>query len=265
MNEMQELKKMLTDINSRIKSVNNELAVLPKGSLNVENRRGRPVPVHTKYEQGKRIRTSLLGNIDIQAKLLRAEFLQEELQCLEHNKLIIEKAIAQCKPYNFESRLHETEIRLKCDVAELLSHYFRTYDKISTWAAEYAPTDYRSSERRHVTSRGLYVRSKSEVLIAEKLYEYSISFRYEQPVIASDITLHPDFTIMRKDGKMFYWEHLGLTNSQKYLDLQNRKTQLYASIDIVPWDNLIITYDNADGIIDLRIVESEIKNKLYVP
>ena len=43
-----------------------------------------------------------------------------------------------------------------------------------------------------------------------------------------------------------------------------RKMQLYASVGIVPWDNLIVTYDNSDGIIDLRIVKAEIENKLVL-
>ena len=36
------------------------------------------------------------------------------------------------------------------------------------------------SSKRHTTSRGLKVRSKSELLIAEKLSEHGILFRYEQ-------------------------------------------------------------------------------------
>ena len=38
--------------------------------------------------------------------------------------------------------------------------------------------------------------------------------------------------------------------------------KMYALIDIVPWQNLIITYDTTDGNIDMRKVESEIVCKL---
>lgn len=37
---------------------------------------------------------------------------------------------------------------------------------------------------------------------------------------------------------------------------------MYEKAGIVPWDNLIVTYDGADGNLNLAIVESEIKNKL---
>ena len=31
-----------------------------------------------------------------------------------------------------------------------------------------------------------------------------------------------------------------------------------------PWDNMIVTYDTSDGNVDLRIIESEIRNKLLI-
>ena len=38
--------------------------------------------------------------------------------------------------------------------------------------------------------------------------------------------------------------------------------RIYAEAGIVPWKNLIITYDSEDGILDLEAVEAEIKNKV---
>ena len=55
-----------------------------------------------------------------------------------------------------------------------------------------------------------------------------------------------------------------MTNVRSYLDWQRKKAEIYAEGGFVPWENLIITYDNTDGIIDLRIVESEIINKLII-
>lgn len=37
---------------------------------------------------------------------------------------------------------------------------------------------------------------------------------------------------------------------------------MYETADIVPWKNLIVTYDNENGTIDLAIIDGEIRNKL---
>ena len=38
--------------------------------------------------------------------------------------------------------------------------------------------------------------------------------------------------------------------------------QIYAEAGITPWKNLIVTYDDENGLLDLRTVESEIINRI---
>ena len=58
---------------------------------------------------------------------------------------------------------------------------FLTPDRKGRWGdGFYRQSDYMPEKKIHTTSKGLKVRSKSEVLIAEKLYEHNIEFRYEQ-------------------------------------------------------------------------------------
>ena len=135
-----------------------------------------------------------------------------------------------------------------------------------SWTDEpYEKSGFRQHELTQMTSRGLLVRSKSELLIAEMLYKYGIEFRYEQIYRVPGCTpTAADFTIRRADGKIFIWEHEGLVNSRSYLARQQRKAETYAKLGYVPWDNLIITYDTDGGNIDLRIVESIIKTRLLV-
>ena len=73
----------------------------------------------------------------------------------------------------------------------------------------------------------------------------------------------PDFTIMRKrDGKLFYWEYCGLPHDEEYMRRHKWKLSMYEKAGIVPWDNLIVTYGDRKANVDMRIVESEIMNKL---
>lgn len=53
-----------------------------------------------------------------------------------------------------------------------------------------------------------------------------------------------------------------MTSNEKYMKHHKWKMDMYETSVIVPWKNLIITYDDEDGIIDTSIIESEIKNKL---
>ena len=73
----------------------------------------------------------------------------------------------------------------------------------------------------------------------------------------------PDFTIKRpRDGKIIYWEHLGMTADAAYLESNIKKMRQYAEVGITPWDNLIITYDQSDGGIDVKIIDALIRGWL---
>lgn len=135
--------------------------------------------------------------------------------------------------------------------------------RIIEWMALPSPqTRYRPEDLNKKTTSGYYVRSKSEVVLAEKLREYRLPFKYEYPIQIGGHEYLPDFTVMRKDGKLVYIEHCGLMNSEEYRKNFWQKMQAYALGGIVPWDNLIITYDDEDGNIDVNIIEAEIKSKI---
>ena len=53
-----------------------------------------------------------------------------------------------------------------------------------------------------------------------------------------------------------------LPAAKKYMDRHKRKLEIYERADIAPWTNLIITYDDQYGNINMNVVESEIKCKI---
>jgi len=69
----------------------------------------------------------------------------------------------------------------------------------------------------HRTSKGLAVRSKSELIIAEALASVGIAFEYEKPLCLGGSTRYPDFTIDDEiSGRTVFWEHLGLIEREDY-------------------------------------------------
>ena len=67
------------------------------------------------------------------------------------------------------------------------------------------------------TSTGVPVRSKSEVIVADRLTSNGIIYHYEEELkLKHDdgkvTTRYPDFTIHDDDsGVTYYWEHLGMS------------------------------------------------------
>ncbi|RME53638.1 MAG: exonuclease, partial [Deltaproteobacteria bacterium] len=81
--------------------------------------------------------------------------------------------------------------------------------------------------RIHQTLADVVVRSKSEVIIANMLFERGIPFSYEQPLFASDGTFYlPDFTITWR-GTDYYWEHLGMLHRDEYRAHWEKKRAWY--------------------------------------
>jgi len=68
----------------------------------------------------------------------------------------------------------------------------------------------------HRTLADVMVRSKSEVIISNMLFDRDIAFEYEKPLYAPDGTFYlPDFTILWR-GDRYFWEHLGLLVRDEY-------------------------------------------------
>lgn len=113
----------------------------------------------------------------------------------------------------------------------------------------------------HRTSKGEWVRSKSEVIIADHLYRHGIEPPiYELPLKLGGATKYPDFTIEdAESGTNYYWEHCGMLHVPSYLRRWKEKLAWYEANGIResggPNGTLIITRDEANGSIDSSKIE----------
>ena len=119
----------------------------------------------------------------------------------------------------------------------------------------------------HRTERGDLVRSKSELVIADKLLARGIDYAYEQPlVLTNGRTRYPDFTIAdHAQGVTFYWEHLGMLDDQGYRARWEGKRAEYLECGIGPHEDgggpegtLIETRDEPGGSLDAAAIASVI-------
>ncbi len=95
----------------------------------------------------------------------------------------------------------------------------------------------------HKTESGIWVRSKSEVIIANILYRSQIPFDYEEKLFYEKTKWkEPDFTI-KYNEKIWYWEHLGMTDDEKYNDDWKEKKEIYGRLGIM--NQLITTKESS--------------------
>ena len=220
----------------------------------------------SKGADGKRKR----NQVDVDAPevrgFLRGVYLREELALVEKNLRVIRRVHSSYFDYTPDDVLRLVPERFR-GMPE--SHFLLGLNgsadaglsELEAWArAPYKKSDYMPEGREHTTSRGLKVRSKSEAAICEALYKFEVPFRYEEELVVGRHKYAPDFVVRsQKNGKLFYWEHCGLTSSRDYMDRHYRKMQDYEKFGIVPWDNLIVTYDGEGGTINLAWIEAIIK------
>ena len=103
----------------------------------------------------------------------------------------------------------------------------------------------------HRTARGELVRSKSEVIIADRLYAHDLDYVYEPELELEGKIKRPDFSVIDGDaGIKWYWEHCGMMSDPTYKRNWEDKKEFYKKNGIVEGKNLIVTYDDEKGGLD---------------
>ena len=121
----------------------------------------------------------------------------------------------------------------------------------------------------YMPDEDVVVKSRVEYIIYRKLVEArdkhgNFWFGYEDKydVKGHSFDIHPDFRIEFADGRVIYWEHLGLVTSQSYMNDWDKRRKLYeAQSDF----DKVLTTDELRGISDKKIetiIEKMVSNVL---
>ena len=147
--------------------------------------------------------------------------------------------------------------------SELLTPFFTPHSQaLQDWMnSPYERNPKYPEQLIHKTGSGIYVRSKSEAIIALLLYTHKLPFRYECALTLGDTVIYPDFTIRHpQTDQIFYWEHFGLMDNESYRHTAFSKLDLYASNGIYPSLNLLTTYETKEHPLDSSMVEHLIQH-----
>ena len=124
-----------------------------------------------------------------------------------------------------------------------ISYFY--HPEMEAWLAQdYAKHPYPPTEWNYATEGGVYLRSKSEFLIATKLEENGIPYRYDAKITLSGKVEYPDFIIRNPfTGKTILWEHFGALHLSEYEKKMNTKMDLYLNHGFIPSDTIIYTFE----------------------
>lgn len=264
-----------------------ELKKCPAGELMISCEKNRTVYYCIYNDQGIRRRRKISRDKELIKKLARKKYLldyRDRLdeciaalsECARILKRNDETDVIERMPRNFDllpfelivgpvlssGKLHPADSAdVKCNGMRLHVSDMSAGDWMTL---QYRVNGYRREEKIHKSSCGLMMRSKGEIAWAERLLHWGLAFHYDELLFFAGEWISPDFIVMRKDGKLFYIEHCGLMEDEKYRNRHKHKLRLYEQAGIVPWDNLIVTYDRPDGSIDVELIDAEIKSKLLM-
>ncbi len=221
-----------------IDQLKDRIAALPKGTLHVHKIKGHSYFYHHYVVEGKRY-------ADIVREPQRIEAQLEERRQLEEICTNKQKILQKIRPeFKYALRALQAQFR----------EYAEEARRMKPTASE---NPYNPAHLIHRTARGDLVRSKSEVIIADLLYDMGIKYRYEACVAG----FYPDFTVENPfDRSYIYIEHCGV-DTEDYRNGFEVKLREYEDLGIVPGQNLIITGEK-DGHIDAKAIENILRRHL---
>ena len=283
MDNKKTIENMLAEISKMISLATKELNRSPRGRLSICKEKDGTRYFKLAYREGHRIRKGIGKNEQMIYALAHKAYLQEHLSRLKHNNDILAaclRKMVDCDPSDIIAVLPDNYSLL--DPAfivrpELLGgNIFRpcpsrdvrpvalktTIGDMSLWdwgRLPYCENTSYPEHKIHLASNGLFARSKSEVLLIEAYDRRSLPYHYDETVQIGSSWISPDFISAKRNGELVIHEHFGM-DSEGYNERRRRKMDLYETAGFYQGRNLILTFDDENGAIDMRLVEAILDN-----
>lgn len=187
----------------------------------------------------------------------------------DYDKKIYLKSLSELK--NIQRLLVQYEPYSLQDIYEKMNTYRKEMVKprvdsdimlIEKWSKiDYEKKPFKDAAVEIYTERGERVRSKTEKIIADKLYMRGIPYKYECPLLLEGFgKIYPDFTILSvKKRQEYIWEHFGMMDNSEYISKALSKIDLYQKNGYFPGHNLIISHETSASPINTKIIDELIE------
>lgn len=204
------------------------------------------------------------ANISLIKELAQKHYYSAINGVLNRNVSALRNLIKQYHPEDIQEIYENLSVVRKKLVAPLT---ISEEERIRQWNLEqHEGNSFHPENLRFETEQREFVRSKSEVIIANILYQHrkDILYKYEKPlellVDRKVKTIYPDFTILNiHTGKVWYWEHAGRMDDPVYANEFVKKTNSYMANGFMLGKDVIFTYETMANPLEIfairRIVE----------
>lgn len=226
---------------SQLEKEEHELKGSPGGTLVVRSRKKRIYY----YHRNKNSEKGITRDKSLIYSLARKTFLSTSISIRKKNLALLKKCLSNIStttpfPYSKYN-------------SPLLNNIMYNQTECE-WLSENAScNEYKKENLIYKTASGIYVRSKSERIIADRLFYYGVIFKYEPAFDTGKGVVFPDFLILKKDLSLLIWEHNGLSNDKAYNYRSKEKIELYNNAGFYQHHNLICTEERE--ILDVKAID----------
>ena len=279
LNIIEEAQKEINRLEKMLKGIDMFLSVAPEGYLKWQNKNGKTyyyqqylqdVPMIAdktmdteNFDKWKRkyIRRRDIG---IVAALAQKHYYSSVKPLVQKQLKELKQFVNKYPKENLEEIYEALSVERKRFVKPL---QVSVKQKIIQWEAEVYEKNTKYSENlKFETDQGELVRSKSEVIIANLLYQNQnhMLYKYERPlemtIEGRSKIVYPDFTILSKrTGKIIYWEHAGRMDDPYYVNDFVKKMNTYVTNGLLPGKDVILTYETQNNPLEISAVKRMIK------
>ena len=251
-NIAQELKARNELLSKSVRDIETRIELLPEGRLCVKHRKDQDYYYVADIERSERYLR--FNEIKLIRELAQKDYLKRVLKAARQELNAIEKM-----QLLYPDKLAE-------DVYDQLPDARKKYvqpinlcdDTLARKWMEtpYARKPFKKGSPEFYTLKGERVRSKSEVIIADRLAAKGIPYRYECPLMVGKEVYHPDFTILRmSDRKILYHEHCGKMDDPGYTEDMLVRANNYSEAGIIIGDRLFYTFESSTSPIDIKALD----------
>ena len=243
------LSKCIEDIEKKMQS-------FPDGRINVRVRKGKTYYYLAcsdscdKYLSRKD--TKLIE------QLIQKDYLNRVLKRAKEEQSVLEK-ILKLYPDNLAEDVFDQLSEKRKSFIKPINVYDDAYAQ--KWmTAPYKRKPFKKGMPEFYTTKGERVRSKSEIIIADRLRANGIPYRYECPLKVGKKIIHPDFTILRmSDMKILYHEHCGKMDDPNYIEDMLTRAKDYSLENIILGDRLFYSFESETTPLDIVMLDKLIK------
>lgn len=249
------LENKLNEIRKLKKIVEKSMKTVPEGTLVVSKSNGRIQFFHKTDKTQKKGKYINKKDNHLVSALAQKEYDSSLYQEISRQEMKIERALKNLPEIEL-SEIYEklTEARKPLVNSHIITDeiYAKNWESL-----KYEGNPFREENKKFETERGELVRSKSEKIIADKLYTMRIPYRYEYPIqIVGRNVIYPDFTLLLvKKRKEVYLEHFGMMDDPEYCERTLLRLQELAKNGIVLGENLYATFESTTVPLDVKVLD----------